>query len=115
MGQWQRHWQISAVGVLLCLLAAVFAFEAKVGWYIPNGHVRVELSSTKLQAADASRQMDQAHSAPASIPQFPEELPLFLGFAAVVLVTFVPRRTSLVRASGLPSFSPPHFFRPPPR
>ncbi|MGA7257148.1 MAG: hypothetical protein WCF17_03555 [Terracidiphilus sp.] len=113
--QWRRHWRISALGALLCVLAAVFAVEAKVAWYSPNGRVRVELSSTKLQAADATRQIDQTLAAPAPVPHFPVELLLFLSFAAVVPILFIPRLAPVPPAPAWTSFSPPHFFRPPPR
>lgn len=113
--QWHRHWRISALGLLLCLLAAVFAVEAKVAWYSPNGRVRVQLSSTKLQAADASRQVDRPLTAPAPVPHFPVELLLFLSFAATVPVILIPRLAPIPRAAAWPSFSPSHFFRPPPR
>ena len=103
------------LGAVLCLLAAAFAMEAKLGWFSANGHVRVELSSTKLQLADAPRHTVQALSVPAPTSHFPAEIPLFLLFAAIVLVMFVPRP---VASSPRPTwflFSPQHFFRPPPR
>jgi hypothetical protein len=115
MGRWQRHWRISALGVLLCLLAAVFAVEAKVGWYSPNGHIRVELSATKLQAADAPRHVGEALTAPAPVPHPPMELLLFLSVAVIVSIRFIPRLTENALPPAWPSFSPPHFFRPPPR
>ena len=110
-----RHWRISALGAVLCLLAALFAIEAKVGLYSPNGSVRAELSSTKLQAADATRPMDQALAAPAPVPHSPVELPFSLSFAALIPVMFAPRAADVPPAATWLSFSPPHFFRPPPR
>ena len=105
--QWRRHWRISALGALLCVLAAVFAVEAKVAWYSPNGRVRVELSSTKLQAADATRQIDQTLAAPAPVPHFPVELLLFLSFAAVVPILFIPRLAPVPPRPPGPLFLPP--------
>lgn len=113
--QWRRPWQISTLGVLLCLLAAVFAVEAKVGWYSPNGPIRVELSSTKLQAADASRNVGQTLAAPAPVPHFPVELFLVLSFAALVPVFYIRRQADVPAGPRWSAFSPPHFFRPPPR
>lgn len=113
--QWHRRWRLFALGAVLCLLAAVFAVEAKMAWYIPNGNVRVELSSTKLQAADASRQPGQVLAAPGPVPHFPVELLLFLSFAAAVPALFIPRFAQIPPAAACPSFSSPHFFRPPPR
>lgn len=113
--QWRRHWRVSALGALLCLLAAVFAVEAKMGWYSPNDHVRVELSSTKLQATDVSRQVSQTQAAPAPVPHFPAEFALFLSFAAFVTVSFFPKKAEDRPATNWSAFSAPHFFRPPPR
>jgi hypothetical protein len=115
MGQWQRHWRISALGALLCLLAAIFAVEAKVAWYSPNGRIRVELSATKLQAADVSRHVGEALSASAPVAHAPVELLLFLLFAAALPILFIPRLAHVSPTPAWPSFSPPQFFRPPPR
>lgn len=113
--RWKKHWWITALGAVLCLLAAAFALEAKLGWYSPNGSIRVQLSSTKLQAADASRQVEHALAVPATVPQFPAELPLFLAFAVLIAVFFVPRLAEVPPAPAWSLFSPPHFLRPPPR
>ncbi|HWE87278.1 MAG TPA: hypothetical protein VG267_20190 [Terracidiphilus sp.] len=113
--QWHRHWRITALGAVLCLLAAAFAMEAKLGWYSSNGQARVEFSSIKIQPADAPRQIIQALATSAPASHFPEELPLFLAFAALILVIFVPRPADFSAALAWSSFSPPNFFRPPPR
>lgn len=113
--RWQRHWRITALGAVLCLLAAAFALEAKLGWYSPDGNIRVQLSSTKLQAADGSRQIEQALAAPSPELHFPAELPLILAFAALAAIFFVPRRAEVIPAPAWFSFFPPLFLRPPPR
>lgn len=113
--QWHRHWRITALGAVLCLLAAAFAMEAKLGWYSSNGQARVEFSSVKLQPADGPRQIVQALTTPAPASHFPGELPLVLAFAALVLIIFVPRLADFPPAPAWSSFSPAHFFRPPPR
>lgn len=113
--QWHRHWRITALGAVLCLLAAAFAMEAKLGWYSSNGQARVEFSSVKLQPADAPRQIIQALTSPVLASHFPAELPLFLVFAAVITVIFVPRAADFPAVPAWSSFAPPQFFRPPPR
>lgn len=112
---WHRHWRISALGSVLCLLAALFAVEAKLAWYNPNGRVRVELSSTKLQAAEASRQVHQALASPAPVPHPPVQLLQFLSFTSLVPVLFLPRQADVPPAPNWSAFSPPNFLRPPPR
>jgi hypothetical protein len=99
---------------VLCLLAAVFAIEAKCAWYGPEGSPMVQVSAAKLQPADAPRIIAQVLS-PAILPVFPEASVL----VALALMTTVAhitpawaRRTAKV--SALPSFSPFLFFRPPP-
>lgn len=103
------------LGAALCLLAAAFALEAKLGWYSPNDNVRVEFSSIKLQSADASRQAVEGVAVPAPVPQFPGEIPLLLAIAAVLSMIFIPGRATNLPAHARFSFTPFHFFRPPPR
>lgn len=111
---WQKHWTVGVLGAVLCLLAAAFAIEAKVGWYSPNGNIRVAMSSTKLQAADAPRQIAQAMPSPAPDSNFQAELPLFVTLE-VLLLAFIPKLESTTLLPARSPFSPPHFFRPPPR
>lgn len=99
----------------MCLLAAAFALEAKLGWYSPNDNVRVEFSSVKLQSADASQQSAEGLAVPSPVPQFPGGIPLLLQIAAVLSIIFIPRRTNRLPAHARFSFTPFHFFRPPPR
>lgn len=102
------------LGAVLCLLAAAFATEAKLGGYSPNGNVRVEFTSTKLQTGDISKQIVQAVTTPVSHSQFPAELPFFLALAAVILTISVFKPAYAIPRLASPSLLPPHFFRPPP-
>lgn len=113
--RWHRHWTVGLLGAVLCLLAAAFAIEAKVGWYSPNGNVRVAMSSTKLLAADAPRQIAQATLPLAPVLHSRAELTLFVALAALLLLTFIPRLQLDGLAPAWSSFCAPHFFRPPPR
>ena len=114
----RRHapvrWQLTGLGILLCLLAALFAVEAKLAWFGPEGSPAAQISASKLQPADAPKIPSQNH-----LPAFP--VALFLQLAAVlVLVTMgrgttgahrpIPERVLL----GLPGFNHSLFFRPPP-
>jgi len=102
------------LGAALCLLAAAFALEAKLGWYSPNGDVRVQFSSSKFQT-DATRQTVEALIVPAAAPHFPEGLPQLPAIAAAFLVIIIPRLADIIPSAPRFSFSPPNFFRPPPQ
>ncbi|HTX76143.1 MAG TPA: hypothetical protein VMD29_08065 [Terracidiphilus sp.] len=116
IGQWHKHWRITALGAVLCLLAAAFAMEAKLGWFSSNSHIRVEFSATKLQPADAPEQIVQALATPAPVPHFPVQVQILLAFALVVLAISVPSFAVAPLAPAWSSFFfPQHFFRPPPR
>lgn len=116
-GLLDRHWRLSVVGVTLCLLAALFAFEAKIAWFSPAGTPTAQISAAKLQPADAPRLIAQALAAP--VPQhLPAELPLLLALALLLapLAQFALRESTrdgiTVHVSS--SFTPPMFRRPPP-
>jgi hypothetical protein len=113
-GLFDRRWRLSVVGIALCLLAALFAFEAKIAWFSPAGTPSAQISATKLQPANGPKLIAQALAAPASL-HFPVESPLLLA-TAFLLATFVFRMTKSDRITVNPpsSFSPPLFRRPPP-
>lgn len=113
--RWHKHWTVGFLGAVLCVLAAAFAIEAKLGWYSPDGNIRVAMSSAKLQAADAPRQFAQAISPPAPVLHSQAELPIFAALAALLLLTYFPRLESNALLPAWSLLSPPHFFRPPPR
>jgi hypothetical protein len=112
--RWHRHWRLTALGAVLCLLAAIFAIEAKIGWYSPDGSVRVEFSSTKLQAADAPKLIAQALAPTGTLPHVIAEATLLLAISALMLVAFIPRRQPALHLRARAPFFPPQFFRPPP-
>ena len=102
----------------LCLLAALFALEAKAAWYGPANGPGVDISSQKALPADlptvASRQ---------SSSQLPDTLPVALlllasiGAMAWKSTDFLPGIDvdfNHVPVSSAPYFSPSLFFRPPP-
>jgi hypothetical protein len=101
----------------LCLLAAVFAFEAKLAGYSSRTSTSYgQISATKLQPADAPKLIAQALSAPSVLQHRPAE-PIFV-LAVALLAVLVPLSLNgvvcdgfkLQVSSGLSS----HLFRRPP-
>ncbi len=111
---WIGRWRLSALGVVLCLLAAVFAIEAKLALYSPDGSVRVEFSATQLQPADPPRLAAQALASPVALHHITAEGPLLLAFTTMFLVVFLPRKDGGMAAPYNCLFSPPVYSRPPP-
>lgn len=112
-----RHWPVTALGVVLCLLAAVFAIEAKVAWFSPDGSATAQLSATKLQPADAPKLIAQALAPTGAVPPVVPESSLLLILALfVAAMVFLPATARMGREiSASQSFSPALFFRPPPQ
>ncbi|MFZ0301476.1 MAG: hypothetical protein WAL75_02275 [Terracidiphilus sp.] len=102
----------------LCILALVFAFEAKTAWYGPAGGVGSAISAAKALPADLPQVV--SHGIPAPDPVQPA-LPFFI-FTAFVLAQFagpdfqMTRRTNrgVPTAASVLFLSPQQFFRPPP-
>src|SRR5258708_4777380 len=114
----QRHspvrWQLTVLGILMCLLAALFAVEAKVAWFGPDGSPTAQISASKLQPADAPKV-----ATPIDAPSFPtawlSEIAVILAFAPNLRrVSSLPRQRWSCRIPGSPSLFPSLFFRPPP-
>ena len=116
-GLFDRHWRLSVVGLVLCLLAAVFAFEAKIAWFSPPGTPPAQISATKLQPADAPRLIAQALATPMS-QHLPADPPLLLAVAPLLALrspfAFRESAADSIKAYASSSFSPPMFRRPPP-
>jgi hypothetical protein len=111
------HLRLTALGIVLCVLAAVFAFEAKWAWFSPAGSPSAQISAAKPQPADAPRQIAQALASPVLVHYIPAQAPLLLALAVLVAAT-VPFRGSVrdgLKVSASSSFSPPLFLRPPPQ
>jgi hypothetical protein len=108
-----------ALGIVLCLLAAVFAFEAKIAWFSPAGTPTAQISASKLQPADAPRLIAEALAAPIASQHFPSETPLLFAVALLLapIAWFCFRISMPDRAEVYASshFSPPLFRRPPPQ
>jgi hypothetical protein len=98
----------------MCLLAALFAVEAKVAWFGPDGSPSAQISSSKLQLSD-----DPKVAAPIDSPSFPaarlSEIAVILAFALDRRqLSALPRQRWSCTIPGFPSFFPSLFFRPPP-
>src|ERR1700750_184821 len=113
-----RPWWLCAVGAVLCLLAALFAFEAKLAWYNPPSTPFAEISATKLQPTDAGKLVAQVLAIPHTAQHFPAEASLLFTvafFFAPVLQSFTRADHEAVISLIFPCFSPPLSRRPPPR
>ncbi len=116
---WARHNRLTALGTVMCLLAAVFFVEAKLAWYSPDSTARVELSAGKLRADDAPKLVASAPLAPAPLPDLLPQGTLIGAFVFLAAIAFyrlavrIPAETMAV-AAGPGSF-PPLYLRPPPR
>jgi hypothetical protein len=108
---------VTALGIALCLLAAVFAIEAKVAWFSPAGSPSAQISASKLQTADTTR--ESGHAVVGAHPINPAEIPLpRIVAAAVATAADIPFRQPLCDvfiAKVFPDFHAPLFRRPPPQ
>lgn len=110
-----RH---TALAICLCLLAVVFAVEAKLAWYSPAGTHESEIRAAKAWPADTSEIIVQnAQAFQATCFLIP------LGLLAVSSAAFkAPTNFSTIKSlvqpaqavAAAPFFTPHFFFRPPP-
>lgn len=110
-----RKLQLTVVGIVLCLLAALFAVESKIAWFGPNGGTAAQISASKLQASPAPRLVMQALAETLQTQHFPQSATVVLLLLMLGATRFLPRPAE-GRAVCVPSsnFSPQLFFRPPP-
>ena len=114
------RWRFTGLGVVLCLLAAVFSFEAKIAWY-SSAPAQTEISAAKLQPAEAPHLVyrtlgAQAIGSPARLVYLNSQL-AWLAVLALLAATLAPRRrtdSDLTQTSEYLGFSPFRFYRPPP-
>ena len=103
--------------VVLCLLAAVFAIEAKVAWFSPAGTPPAQISAAKLQLADAPEHIAQVLAAPVDPHFAPAQVLLLVVLTALVAAALLTSRVidRPIKFSDSPGFSPSLFLRPPPQ
>jgi hypothetical protein len=114
------RWRFTGLGVVLCLLAALFSFEAKIAWYSP-APAQAAISAAKLQPAKAPHFVYRAlgaHaiSSPAHLVHLNSQLAWLAVFTLLAATLAPPRRTDsdLTQTSTYLGFSPFRFSRPPP-
>jgi hypothetical protein len=110
--------RLFAVGASLCLLAALFAFEAKVAWFSPAGTPCAQISAAKLRAADAPKLIAEVLAAPHAWPHFPAEVSLLLAvvfFVNIAAQFFCGTDHEGFKPLSSVAFSPHLFRRPPPQ
>lgn len=112
------HIRRNTLALGLCLLAALFALEAKTAWYGPANGPSSDIQSQKALPADLPALVSHGFS---TLPPFtfPRAL-IFVVSVAVIAWTnahFLPGADvdfNHIPVSAAPYFSPRLFFRPPP-
>jgi len=112
-----RHSRLTALGIMLCLLAALFAVEAKIAWFSPAGSAGAQISFAKARPAEPPKMLPQRFVSPALAPH--EAYGTLSMLALVLLLAVVTGLVSQVVHARTPVFSSPGFssalfFRPPP-
>lgn len=103
---------------MLCLLVALFAVEAKIGWFSPAGSGSAQISFAKARPAETFKMLSQRFESPAppahdfaGSAMILAAAWLLLASATVGLYRVVPARPQV---SASPGFTASLFFRPPP-
>ena len=110
-----HRWRLTAIGAVLCLLAAVFSFEAKIAWYGTTA-ADANISAAKLQPSESPDLVAQVLASPAHSMQ-PASQFAWLAVFALLSAPLAPLRRAdydLARAVMSPGFFPFRFSRPPP-
>jgi hypothetical protein len=112
-----RHSRLTAMGIMLCLLAALFAVEAKIAWFSPAGSASAQISFAKARPAEPPKMLPLRFTSPALAPHDFAGISILLAAIVVLaagLTTFVRRVPDRAPVSSVFGFSPSLFFRPPP-
>jgi hypothetical protein len=111
-----RHSRLTALGIMLCLLAALFAVEAKIAWFSPAGSASAQISFAKARPAEPPKTLPQRLVSPA--PAYD-----FAGAATLVVLALLLVTTTWFVAAMVPTepqvsasfnYCASLFFRPPP-
>lgn len=108
-----RHSRLTALGIMLCLLAALFAVEAKIAWFSPAGSSTAQISYAKARPAEPPKALPQRFTSPAYD---------FTATATLVAAALLPAPTTVVvgrtpdhlQTGVSPGFRSSLFYRPPP-
>lgn len=112
-----RHSRLTALGMVLCLLAALFAVEAKIAWFSPAGSGAAQVSAAKARPAEQPKPLPVRFTlldAPSQDFARVEALlasVLVLVTAAVFFARVLPERKQVTLS---PAHTAALFFRPPP-
>ena len=112
----KKCWHSTALGLMLCVLAALFAIEAKMAWYLPTSTPTTQISATKLQQADAPLLVAHALSSSDNFVSHLNEVAKVLSLRVIVEEPGFRWRTAETHLDRVipSSFTPQLFFRPPP-
>jgi hypothetical protein len=112
-----RHSRLTALGMMLCLLVALFAVEAKIAWFSPAGSATAQISFAKARPAETPRMLSQGFVSPATPAHDFAGTVMLLAIAwlfasaSIGFRSVVPARS---RVCVSPGFTAALFFRPPP-
>jgi hypothetical protein len=112
------HFRRTFLASALCLLAFLFAVEAKTAWYGPAGGAASSISAAKALPASTPKLVQ--HGLSASHPSSAQtQLALIVVASASWIAAFAARAHGMILRHDLPSFnatwfSPACFLRPPP-
>jgi hypothetical protein len=114
-----RHSRLTALGIMLCLLVALFAVEAKIGWFSPAGSASAQISFVKARPAELPRMLSQGFESPAPPAHDFAGTAMLLVVAWLLLlapssVGFYRVFTARPQVCVSPGFTASLFFRPPP-
>ena len=111
-----RHSRLTALGIMLCLLAALFAVEAKIAWFSPAGSASAQISFAKARPAEPPKTLPQRIVSLTPADNFAGAATFVV--LALLLVTTHPFVSVVVptepQVSGSSNYCPSLFFRPPP-
>lgn len=112
------HLRRNTLALGLCLLAVLFALEAKTAWYGPANGPSGDIQSQKARPADLPAVVSHGVSALSSVT-FPLALVFLASVTAITrrnvnFLSGVDARFNHIPVSAAPYFSPSLFFRPPP-
>ena len=112
-----RHSRLTALGMMLCLLAALFALEAKMAWFSPAGSAGAQISYAKARPAEPAKPLAQ-QSASLAPPTHDFDRTailiaqiLLIAAASTLVIRRVPARPLIAESPG---FSSALLVRPPP-
>jgi hypothetical protein len=113
-----RHSRLTALGIMLCLLVALFAVEAKIAWFSPAGSASAQISFAKARPAETPRMPSQRFVSPAPPAHDFAGTAILLAVAWLLLAAatagFYPVVPARQQVCLSPGFTTSLFIRPPP-